>query len=112
MMRAWAKANGMKAKQSCSRIAGSDVADSTHLTVQKRLEKSRPKGAQSSQIEKRLKTPAIPEALPAEFKDHKLKGEWREFRECHIEPDWLLIYSITDFELRPARVGSHAELFE
>jgi mRNA interferase YafQ len=59
-----------------------------------------------------LETLAIPEALPAEFKDHKLKGEWRDFRECHIEPDWLLIYSITDFELRPARTGSHAELFE
>ena len=59
-----------------------------------------------------LETLAIPEALPPEFRDHKLKGEWRDFRECHVEPDWLLIYSITEFELRPARVGSHAELFE
>lgn len=50
---------------------------------------------------------AVPEPLPTQYKDHKLKGEWRDYRECHIEPDWLLIYTITDFELRPARIGSH-----
>ncbi len=55
---------------------------------------------------------AVPEPLPAEFRDHKLKGEWRDFRECHIEPDLLLIYTITDFELRPTRLGTHSELFK
>ena len=54
---------------------------------------------------------AIPEPLPEVFRDHKLKGDWRDFRECHIEPDLLLIYTITDFELRPARLGTHSELF-
>ena len=43
--------------------------------------------------------------------DHKLKGSWQDFRECHIEPDWLLIYAIVDFELRPTRLGTHSELF-
>jgi hypothetical protein len=33
--------------------------------------------------------------LPPQYKDHPLKGEWRHFRDCHIEPDWLLIYSET-----------------
>ncbi len=51
------------------------------------------------------------ELLPPPYKDHKLRGNWQDFRECHIEPDWLLIYTITDFELRPARLGTHAELF-
>jgi len=55
---------------------------------------------------------AIPEPLPPEFRDHKLKGGWRDFRECHIQPDWLLIYTITDFELRPTCLGTHSELFE
>ncbi len=55
---------------------------------------------------------SIPEPLPAKFNDHKLKGEWRDFRECHIEPDWLLIYAILDFELRLARLGTHSELFD
>lgn len=50
--------------------------------------------------------------LSESFHDHKLKGRWRDFRESHLEPDWLLIYTITDFELRPTRLGSHAELFE
>ena len=58
-----------------------------------------------------LKKLSVPQPLPVVFKDHKLKGKWSDFRECHIEPDWLLVYTITDFELRPARLGSHSELF-
>ncbi|MEE4358254.1 MAG: type II toxin-antitoxin system YafQ family toxin [Desulfococcaceae bacterium] len=49
--------------------------------------------------------------LPPSYKDHKLKGKWQDFRECHIEPDWLLIYLTTDKELRPVRIGTHSELF-
>jgi mRNA interferase YafQ len=55
---------------------------------------------------------ATPRPLPDVYQDHKLKGSWHDFRECPIEPDWLLIYSITDFELRPTRLGTHGELFE
>lgn len=55
---------------------------------------------------------SIPQPLPVAFKDHKLKGKWADFRECHIEPDWLLIYTINDFELRPTRLGSRTELFD
>ncbi len=50
--------------------------------------------------------------LPSRYRDHKLKGTWQDFRECHIEPDWLLIYTINEFELRPTRLGAHSELFE
>ena len=63
-------------------------------------------------VEKALETLAVPKPLPEVYKDHKLKGAWRDFRECHIETDWLLIYAITDFELRPTRLGTHGELFE
>jgi len=52
------------------------------------------------------------EALEAGYRDHALKGEWADFRECHIAPDWLLIYQATDDELLLARTGSHADLFE
>ena len=55
---------------------------------------------------------AIPAPLLPKYKDHKLKGAWIDFRECHIEPDSLLIYTISDFELRPARVGTQSELFD
>jgi mRNA interferase YafQ len=52
------------------------------------------------------------EPLPPRYKDHRLKGKWHDFRECHMGPDLLLIYTISDFELRPARLGTHSELFE
>lgn len=51
--------------------------------------------------------------LPVSVKDHSLKGNYSGYRECHIEPDWLLIYKITDKELvlTLSRTGSHSELF-
>ena len=52
------------------------------------------------------------EKLPPESKDHKLKGILKDCRECHIEPDWLLIYRIEGSELCLVRTGSHTDLFE
>jgi mRNA interferase YafQ len=51
------------------------------------------------------------EELPTARRDHPLKGEWKDWRECHIEPDWLLIYKATDTEVLLARTGTHADLF-
>ena len=50
--------------------------------------------------------------LPSKYSDHPLKGEWADFRDCHIEPDWVLIYRIEQEELLLvlARTGSHSEL--
>jgi len=54
--------------------------------------------------------------LGAEWKDHALKGEWRDYRECHIGGDFLLIYRINSEKkietLYFTRAGTHAELFE
>ena len=50
--------------------------------------------------------------LGASYRDHALAGNWKGFRECHIQPNWLLIYRIAGNELQLARTGSHAELFE
>ncbi|MBC8420118.1 MAG: type II toxin-antitoxin system YafQ family toxin [Desulfobacteraceae bacterium] len=52
------------------------------------------------------------EKLPAPTRDHRLKGTLKDCRECHIEPDWLLIYRIEGSELSLVRTGSHADLFE
>ncbi len=49
--------------------------------------------------------------LPAKYKDHSLSGKWKGYRECHIEPDWLLIYKVTQNELILSATGSHDELF-
>jgi mRNA interferase YafQ len=53
------------------------------------------------------------EPLPEQNRDHVLTGNWRGHRECHLEPDWLLIYEVDEQEkiLTFMRMGSHAELF-
>ena len=50
-------------------------------------------------------------ALPSAYRSHKLSGEWSGVWECHIEPDWLLIYIVTDDEVLLIRTGTHADLF-
>ncbi len=49
--------------------------------------------------------------LPARCKDHPLGGDWKHFRDCHIEPDWLLFYKIDDDDLHLVRTGTHSDLF-
>ena len=49
--------------------------------------------------------------LPAKHKDHQLKGIYKDCRECHVEPDWLLIYRIEANVLQLIRTGSHSDLF-
>ncbi|MGX9146099.1 type II toxin-antitoxin system YafQ family toxin [Mesorhizobium sp. 128a] len=49
--------------------------------------------------------------LPASYKDHPLKGDWKGYRDAHLEPDWLLIYRVAGDELQLARTGSHSDLF-
>ena len=53
------------------------------------------------------------EKLPANFRDHSLTGDYSSFRECHIEPDWLLVYRIesAELELFLFRTGTHSDLF-
>jgi mRNA interferase YafQ len=52
--------------------------------------------------------------LPEKNHDHELSGNLKDFRECHIEPDWLLLYQVFEGELilSATATGSHADLFE
>ena len=50
--------------------------------------------------------------LDPKFKDHPLSGKWKNHRDCHIEPDWVLIYQITSVSLILERTGSHSDLFK
>lgn len=50
-------------------------------------------------------------SLPARYKDHSLSGDWKNYRDAHIEPDWLLIYRITGSDLYLARTGTHSDIF-
>lgn len=51
--------------------------------------------------------------LPDRYKDHALQGRWKKHRECHISPDWLLIYHKEEelLVLTLSRTGSHSDLF-
>lgn len=56
---------------------------------------------------------AMGKELDGKFRDHALAGEYASFRECHIKPDWLLIYRIDngELELFLMRTGTHSDLF-
>ncbi len=53
------------------------------------------------------------EQLPVKHRDHILTGNWKGHRECHIEPDWLLIYRLNEVEkeIEYVRMGTHSDLF-
>lgn len=52
--------------------------------------------------------------LPVKYRDHQLGGNWRGHRECHIQPDWLLIYKIDEgnIVLTLTRTGTHSDLLD
>ena len=64
-------------------------------------------------LETVIATLALGEPLPDKNKDHALTGKWIGHRECHILPDWLLIYRIEEevLILTLARSGTHSDLF-
>ena len=49
--------------------------------------------------------------LPPEYKDHPLRGNYSGSRDCHIEPDWVLIYTLEENHVRFERTGTHSDLF-
>ncbi|MFM2294152.1 MAG: hypothetical protein RLZZ350_565 [Verrucomicrobiota bacterium] len=53
------------------------------------------------------------EFLPLQYKDHPLRGNFAGSRDCHVEPDWVLIYTLTEnnSHVRLERTGSHSDLF-
>ena len=52
------------------------------------------------------------QVLDPKYKDHQLSGNWDGHRDCHIEPDWILIYTTDEATLRLERTGTHSDLFK
>lgn len=73
----------------------------------------RKRGYDIRRLEDVIETLAKELPLPKECRDHDLGSNWSGFRECHIEPDWLLVYAIdhNDLVLILSRTGSHSDLF-
>ena len=80
---------------------------------QKDLKRVQRRGYNLSLLTEIVKKLANGEALPEKNKDHNLSGDYIGCRECHITPDWLLIYEISDGNLilYLTRTGTHSDLF-
>ena len=75
----------------------------------KRIEK---RGRSLEKLKGVIKKLVSEERLGPKHRDHKLVGSYKGRRECHIEPDWLLIYKIIDSEIIFEKTGAHSDLFE
>lgn len=76
----------------------------------KRIKK---RGYDIRQLEKVIHVLAVGQELPLKYRDHSLSGDYKGCRECHIAPDWLLVYEIKERELLLylTRTGSHSDIF-
>jgi len=70
-------------------------------------------GLDMTELAKVITILANGDKLPDKYRDHELQGNYKGYRECHIEPDWLLIYKISSniLVLSLVRTGSHSRLF-
>ena len=87
------------------------VVTSTKFLKDLKLAKSR--GLDLSLLNEVVEKLARQEKLEEKYRDHALSGIYSDFRECHVKPDWLLIYSIDndELELFLFRNGTHSDLF-
>ena len=71
------------------------------------------RGLNMNLIDKAIRILADTGTLPKEYKDHKLSGQFEGFRECHIRPDWLMVYALQNqvLTLSLIRTGSHSDIF-
>lgn len=86
--------------------------DTTHK-FDKALRKCIKRGLDMSKYKECLRILASEGKLPAQYRPHKLSGKFSGAWECHIEPDWLLVWEQNDFELTLLMIetGSHSDIF-
>ena len=76
------------------------------------IKKIKKRGKALGKLKKVVEIVASGGVLDRRFRDHALGGKWIGSRDCHIEPDWLLIYRIDGESLYLERTGSHSDLFK
>ena len=81
--------------------------------MKKDVKRAKKRGKDISKLTTVLNLLAQERDLPERYKDHQLKGELSDFRECHIEPDWLLVYQYLNdvLVIVATATGTHADLF-
>lgn len=70
------------------------------------------RGYDMTLLQQTIDTLRIPKSLSVKYKDHTLVGNYAGYKECHVLPDWLLIYKQTGDELLLNRTGTHSDLFK
>jgi mRNA interferase YafQ len=75
----------------------------------KRLKK---RGKDFEKLKKLIELLLADVPLPPQYKDHPLKRNWSGYRDAHLEPDWVVIYSASIEKVHLERTGTHEELFE
>ncbi len=83
------------------------------LQFKKDYKKIIKRGYNPTLLENILKILVTNEVLPSKYKEHNLSGKYKDYKECHITPDWLLIYKINQSTLTLilTRTGTHSDLF-
>ncbi len=85
----------------------------TTTQFRKDLKRIRKRGYDLSKLDDVLQRLLAEEPLEEKHRDHDLIGDYKGFRECHIEPDWLLVYAVDNGKLilTASRTGTHSDLF-
>ncbi|MGH9782741.1 MAG: type II toxin-antitoxin system YafQ family toxin, partial [Terriglobia bacterium] len=83
----------------------------TTTAFERDLRRIRKQGKNLDKLEMIVNLLQAQEQLPSRCYPHPLRGNWSGHWDCHVEPDWLLLYRVTEDELVLVRTGSHAELF-
>ena len=80
-------------------------------SFEKELARDKKRGKDFSKMKKVMSMLLQEEQLPVKYRNHKLKGEFEGYWECHVEPDWLLVYKKTNTHIIFVRTGTHSDLF-
>ena len=90
-----------------------EVRSKVYQSVKKDLKLTKKQGKDTDKLFEIIEKLANGEMLEEKYRDHDLTGEYKGCRECHVEPDWLLIYEVMEdvIVLLLYRVGSHSKLF-
>jgi len=78
----------------------------------KDVKKARKRGKDLDKLKSLLSLLVHQTTLPEAYQDQPLRGNWKGYRDAHIEPGWLLLYRVGSEELQLARTGTHAALFQ
>lgn len=95
------------------RIWINEIYNQTHKSIKKDFKKIKKQNIDLNMLKKVIDMLANDEILPDKYRDHLLIGNYKGKHECHLEPDWLLIYEYLEDELILflTRTGSHSDLF-